>query len=172
MLIFSGHKRYKENRSVENCYKKNSCPFTTHVKLFNTEPFLVSELPPLLFKRFSTTTHYPVMSQMILMFTNIFQTLNINLLIYMKFKLKKFISYFKKFKNSKCNYDVIGDLMNINEAGQTYPLISKTNEDNLMRFSLFIFSQQNTFFFIMKTTFIYDRKRYLQFFYQSKGKKL
>ena len=73
------------------------------------------------------------MTQMILAFINTFQILNINLLMNLNFK-PEVISYFKKFKNLKCNYDVIVDLMNINEADQTYSLISRTNSDNLMRF--------------------------------------
>ena len=40
--------------------------------------------------------------------------------------------------------------MNINEADQTYSLISRTNSDNLMRFSLFSFLQQRAFIFITK----------------------
>ena len=35
--------------------------------------------------------------------------------------------------------------MNINEADQTYSLISKTNKDNLMRISVFRFSQRRSF---------------------------
>ena len=110
-------------------------------------PLSVHELPPLVFKRFSTTMHYYVMPQMILTFINLFQILNINLLMYLKFKLKV-ISYFKKFKNLKNNFDIIGDLMKINEADQTYFLISRTNTDNLMWF--FSFVQQRAFIFIMK----------------------
>ena len=58
------------------------------------------------------------------------------------------MSYFKKFKNLKCNYDVIEDLMNINEADQTYSLTARTNSDNLMRFSLVSFLQQSDFIFV------------------------
>ena len=96
-----------------------------YVSVFNVEAFL-HELPPLVFKRFSTILHYSVMTQMSLAFINTFQILNINLLMKLKFKLEV-ISYFKKFKNLKCNYDVIVDLMNINEADQVYSLISRTN---------------------------------------------
>ena len=39
------------------------------------EPFLVHELSPLVFKRFSTTIHCSVMPQMSLTFINIFQIL-------------------------------------------------------------------------------------------------
>ena len=46
--------------------------------------------------------------------------------------------------------------MNINEADQAYYLISRTNSDNLMRFSLFSFLQQRTFIFVTKTTLTYD----------------
>ena len=67
---------------------------------------------------------------------NTFQILYINLLMHFKLDV---ISYFKKFKNLKCNYDVIVDLMNINEADQTYSVISRSNSDNLMRFLLFSF---------------------------------
>ena len=49
------------------------------------EPFLVHELSPLVYKRFSTTMHCSMMPQMILTFINIFQILNINLLMYLKF---------------------------------------------------------------------------------------
>ena len=66
------------------------------------------------------------MTQMILAFINTFQILNINLLMKLKFKLEV-ISYFKKFENLKCNYDVIVDLMNIYVADQVYSLISRTN---------------------------------------------
>ena len=38
--------------------------------------------------------------------------------------------------------------MNINEEDQTYSLISRTNSDNLMWFSLFSFLQQRAFIFI------------------------
>ena len=40
--------------------------------------------------------------------------------------------------------------MNINEADQTYTLTSRPNTDSLMWFSLFNFSQQRAFIFIMK----------------------
>ena len=40
--------------------------------------------------------------------------------------------------------------MNINEADQTYPLICRTNTDNLKRFSLLSFLQQRASIFIMK----------------------
>ena len=46
--------------------------------------------------------------------------------------------------------------MIINEADQTYFLISRTNTDNLMWFLLFSFLQQRAFIFIMKNTFTYD----------------
>ena len=62
----------------------------------------------------------------------------------------KVITYFKKFKNLEFNYDLLGDLLNINEADQTYSLISRTNSDNLMQFSLFSFLQQRAFIFILK----------------------
>ena len=80
---------------------------------------------------------------MILVFINSFQILNINLL--MNFKLEGII-----LKSVKCNYDIIEDLMNINEADQTYSLISRIKSDNLMRLLLFSFLQQRTFIFIMK----------------------
>ena len=48
-------------------------------------PFLVHELSPLVFKRFSTSMYYYVMPQMILTFINMFQILNIDLLMYLKF---------------------------------------------------------------------------------------
>ena len=51
---------------------------------FMQRPFTVHELPPLLFKRFSTIMHYSVMSQMILTSMNISQILKIDLLIYLK----------------------------------------------------------------------------------------
>ena len=92
---------------------------------------------------------------MILAFINTFQILNINLLMNFKFNLEV-NCYFKKFKNLKCNYAVIVDLMNINKADQTYSLISRTNSDNLMRFSLFSFLQQRAFIFVTKTTLTYD----------------
>ena len=44
----------------------------------------------LVFIRFSTTMHYSVMTQMILTFINIFQILNINLLIYLNFQTKSY----------------------------------------------------------------------------------
>ena len=78
---------------------------------------------------------------MILAFINIFQILNINLLMFLNFKVEV-ISYFKKLKTLKCNHDVTVDIMNINEADQTYSFISRPNSDNLMRFSLFSFLQQ------------------------------
>ena len=56
-----------------------------YVNLFNVEAFFVHKLPPLDFKRFSTILHYSVMTQMILAFINTFQTLNINLLMNLKF---------------------------------------------------------------------------------------
>ena len=40
--------------------------------------------------------------------------------------------------------------MNINEADQTYFLISRTNTDDLIRFLVFSFLQQRAFIFIMK----------------------
>ena len=66
------------------------------------------------------------------------------LLMYLKFYTKSY-NYFKMFKNLKCNYDIIGDLMNINEADQTYFLISRTNTDNLMWFLLFSFFTAKSF---------------------------
>ena len=57
------------------------------------------------------------------------------------------ISYFNKFKNLKCNYDVIEDLMNINEADQTYSLTSRTNSDNLMPFLVIQFLTAKSFHF-------------------------
>ena len=54
------------------------------------------------------------------------------------------------YKNSKCNYGIIEDLMNINEVNQTYSLISGINTDNLMRFMLFSFLQQRAFIFVTK----------------------
>ena len=45
--------------------------------------------------------------------------------------------------------------MNINEVDQAYSLISRTNADDLMQFSLFSSLQQRAFIFITKTTFIY-----------------
>ena len=39
--------------------------------------------------------------------------------------------------------------MNINEADQTYSRISRTNSDNLMRFSLFSFLEQRAFIFVL-----------------------
>ena len=54
------------------------------------------------------------------------------------------------FKHLECNYDIIEDLMNINEADQTCSLISRTDKDNLMRFLLFSFTQQRAFIFTMK----------------------
>ena len=95
------------------------------------------------------------MAQMFLAFINTFQIFNINLLMNFKFN-SEVNSYFKEFKNFKCNYDVIVDLMDINEADQTYSLISRTNSDNLMRFSLFSFLQQRAFIFITKSTLTYD----------------
>ena len=68
-------------------------------------PFTKHELPLFLFRRFLIAMHYSVMLQRTLTFINIFQILKINLLIYLNVKLK-FISYFKKFKNLKCNYDI------------------------------------------------------------------
>ena len=80
-----------------------------------------------------------------------------NLLMNLKFFEPEVISHFKKLKNLKCNYDIIEDLMNINEADRTYSLISRANSDNLMPFSLFSFLQQRAFIFITKkTTFTYD----------------
>ena len=113
------------------------------------KPFTILELPPLLFKRFPTTMHYSVISQIILTFINVSQILKINLVIYLKCLLN-IISYFKKFKNLKCNYDITEDLMNINEADQTYSLISRTDKDNLICFSSHSFSQQRAIIFIMK----------------------
>ena len=46
--------------------------------------------------------------------------------------------------------------MNINLADQSYYLISRTNSDNLMLFSLFSFLQQRAFIFMIKTTLTYD----------------
>ena len=46
--------------------------------------------------------------------------------------------------------------MNINEADQTYSLITRTNTDNLMRFSLLCFLQRRVFILLMETTFTYD----------------
>ena len=40
--------------------------------------------------------------------------------------------------------------MNINEADQTYSVISSSNSDNLMWFSLFSFLQQRAFIFVTK----------------------
>ena len=40
--------------------------------------------------------------------------------------------------------------MNINEAEQTYSLISRTNTGNMMWFSLFCNLQQRAFIFILK----------------------
>ena len=51
---------------------------------FMQRPFTLHELPPLPFKRFSTTLHYSVMSLIILTFINIFQNLKINLSINLK----------------------------------------------------------------------------------------
>ena len=69
----------KANHSAEN-RDKNLGPFKSYVNLFHAEAFLVHELPPLVFKRFSTTMYYSVMTKMILTFIiNIFQTLIINL---------------------------------------------------------------------------------------------
>ena len=84
-------------------------------------PFSVHKLSPLAFKRFSATVHFFVMPQMILTFINLFQILNINLLMYLN------------------NYDIIGDLMNINEVDQTYFVIPRPNTDNLMWVLLFSF---------------------------------
>ena len=53
---------------------------------------------------------------MLLYIVSLVQKCNFNLFEILKFN----ISYFKKFENLKCNYDVVGDLMNINEADQTY----------------------------------------------------
>ena len=52
------------------------------------------------------------MTQMILAFIDAFQIFNITIMN-LNFKLEV-ISYFKKIKNLKCNYDVIVDLVNIN----------------------------------------------------------
>ena len=48
-------------------------------------PFSEHELSSLVFKRFSTTMHHYVMPQLILTFITLFQILNINLLMYLKF---------------------------------------------------------------------------------------
>ena len=63
---------------------KASCSFKNYINLFNVEAFFVHELPPLVFKRFSTILHYSVMTQMILAFINTFQIFNINLLMNLK----------------------------------------------------------------------------------------
>ena len=120
-----------------------------YVNLLNVEAFFVRELPPIVFKRFSATLYYSVMIQMILALINTLQILNINLLMNLNSKLEV-ISYFEKIKNLKCNYDIIEDLMDINETDQTYSIISRTNSDNLMRSSLFSFLQQRTFIFVTK----------------------
>ena len=125
------------------------CSLKNYVNLFNVEAFFLHELPPLVFKRFSTILHYSVMTQIMLSFINTFQILNINVLMNFKCKLDV-SSYFKKFEYLKCNYDVIGDPMNINKADQTYSFISRTNSDNLMWFSLFSFLQQRAFILILK----------------------
>ena len=48
--------------------------------------------------------------------------------------------------------------MNINEADQTFFLISRTNTDNLIWFLLFSFLQQRALIFTKKNTFTYDLK--------------
>ena len=84
------------------------------------------------------------MIQMILAFINTFQILNI-LKIFNEFEILNLkllaISKKKNKKKLKVHYNIIEDLMNTNEADQTYSLISRTNSDNLMRFSLFSFLQ-------------------------------
>ena len=76
--------------------------------------------------------------------------------MYLKFYTKSYY-YSKKFKNLKCNYDIIGDLMNINEADKTYFLISRTNTDNLMWFLLFsIFTAKSFHFHNEKIPLQYD----------------
>ena len=41
-------------------------------------------------------------------------------LICLKFSTESYKLFKKKIKKDKCNYDVIADIMNINEAAQTY----------------------------------------------------
>ena len=53
--------------------------------LMSCSGLFVHELPPLVFKRFSTTLHYSVMIQIILAVINTFRILNINLLMNLKF---------------------------------------------------------------------------------------
>ena len=77
-------KRHKANHSAENRDEK-LWSIQKYVNLLNAGAFLVHELPPLVFKRFSTTVHYSVMTQMILTYIKIFQILNVNLLTYLKF---------------------------------------------------------------------------------------
>ena len=69
---------------------KNFCSFKNYISLFNAEEFFIHELPPLVCKRFSITLHYSVMIYMTLAFINIFQTLNINLLMNLKFVTRSY----------------------------------------------------------------------------------
>ena len=85
MLIFSAVIKDTRQTILLKTVTKNVGPFKSYVNLFHAEAFLVHELSPLVFKIFSTTMHYTVMTKMILTFINIFQTLNINLLMYLKF---------------------------------------------------------------------------------------
>ena len=63
----------------------NTCSFKNSLNLFFVEALFVHDLPPLVFKRFSTILHFSVMTQMILALINTFQILNINLLMNLKF---------------------------------------------------------------------------------------
>ena len=65
----SNDNRYKENHAAENRIK-NSCSLKNYLILIFVEAFFVHELPPLVFKRFSTTLHCSVMIQMLLAFIN------------------------------------------------------------------------------------------------------
>lgn len=64
---------YLEDNITENQDKKKTSDHSKVLLIFLTQRhFSVHELPPLLFKKFSVTMHYYVMSQMILQNINLF----------------------------------------------------------------------------------------------------